>query len=419
MTDLFSLGLTYWPRRAGMGWWSSVDPGELQDDLATIADLGFDTLRLLLTWEEFQPGARQIGSRAMRSLEMALDAARSAGLQVVLTLFPVAAHDTLMLPDWANGASLIDELTGAGGLAPTLVVPAPGSAPVLYDGTYHVNQARDLFSYRPILAAQRYLIDEVVGYFGSHPAIWAWQLGEGLERIHRPASAEDVRAWYSTMADAVREHRTSGSILGVTSLRGLGMKVGPRPEELRDTCDLLGITADPPEPPGSPKRHTTFAAFAHAVAAGFAERPAIVTSLAMPTTEQRGGLWAAEQIYGRERQIFYADLEQHATFIETALNRLQADGAAGVWLAAYADHHTGRWREPPLDRAPRQRTLGIIDSQGRPKPAAEVVADFARRLRADDRRRASTLPGAIDPERYWHDPRQALKELWNDFESER
>jgi hypothetical protein len=414
----FSLGLTYWPRGSGYALWEHTDRAALRDELAHIADLGCNTLRVCLTWEEFQPAARQIGSRALRALEQLLDAAQDAGLGVVPVLFPVASAGVLALPAWANGASLLDELTGAGGLMPTLVVPVPGAA-VLYDGSYHSNQARDLFSYRPMLAAQRYQIDEVVGYFGAHPAIWAWQLGDGLERAHRPASAEAVAAWYAGMADAVRERRAAAKVLGVTMRRGLGLRAGPRPEQIVASCDLLGVSADPPEPPGEARRHTSYAAFLYALASGLAGRPAIVTALGMPTTGVRGGEWVSEQIFGRARPYFYADVEQQAGFLNAALERLYSAGAAGAWLAGYADYPAEQWARPPLDRTPRQRTLGLVDAQGREKPAAAAVREFAAQLRRDGGAIRDAALQGVDPERHWHDPARHMDELWAGFEGER
>jgi len=414
----FTLGITYRPRRSGFAWWQTVDPAELRDELAHIAYLGLDTIRLSLTWEEFQPGQRRIGSRAMGTLELALDAALSAKLRVVPLLFPVGMDGLLALPDWANGASVIDELTGIGGVGPTVTIQAIGSATVLSDQRYRTNQARDLFSYRPILAAQRYLIGEVVGYFGSHPAIWAWQIGEGLERARRPTSPEVVQAWYTTMANSIHQQRQDANILGVTTIRGLSLKAGPRPEQILASCNLLGVTADPPELPGEPRRHTTYAAFVHALTAGLAGTATIVTAIGLPTTEQRGGLWANESFYGRQHSVFYADDEQQATFFNTALDRLYQAGAAGVWLAAYADHHPEVWKMPPLDNSPRLRTLGIVHAQGHEKLAAGAVRDFAARLRKNNATIHIPQPAGIDAERYWHDPSRRIVELWNEFESE-
>ncbi|GAB4121427.1 MAG: hypothetical protein Fur005_33690 [Roseiflexaceae bacterium] len=410
----FSLGVTYLPRRSGYRWLEVPDRSELRDELAQIADIGCDTIRIALIWEAFQPSPERIGGRAMHALEQALDAAQIANLRVVPLLFPVALDGTLWLPAWANGPSLLDELSGTAGIGPTITIAAAQGPAVFVEGSYRANRARDLFSYRPTLRAQRFLIDQVVGYFGQHPAIWAWQLGEGLERVRRPASAEESRAWYQSMADQLRSRRPNAQVLGVTNLNNMSRKAGPRPEDLAASCDLLGVSGDPPEPVGPSNRHTTFISFCHAVAAGLAQRQVLVASLGMPTIEQRGGGWVNEQVYGRQRQIFYADQEQQATFLETAIDRLMRAGAAGVWLSSYADQPSERWSSAPFDLHPRTRTQGIIDGAGREKRAVVALRDLARR-RMDPP--TPQPPQTLDPERHWYNPSHSIRELWRGFEA--
>src|SRR5829696_6266393 len=212
----FSLGLTYWPRRTAFGWWQSYDRGATRDELAHVAALGCDTVRFCLRWEEFQPGPQRINSAALHALEHALDTAGEAGLRVVVALFPVALGGALQLPSWANGADPLDELLRGqrrGGV--TISTPPAGAPPLLYDGGYRSNKAGDLFSDTRVLEAQRYLIHELVGYFGPHPALYAWQLGEGLERVRAPDAAAAPREWFALMAEALRAAQPGAHVLGV------------------------------------------------------------------------------------------------------------------------------------------------------------------------------------------------------------
>lgn len=41
----FELGLNYWPRRRAMYMWRDLDLGEVNDDMAHIASMGFDVVR--------------------------------------------------------------------------------------------------------------------------------------------------------------------------------------------------------------------------------------------------------------------------------------------------------------------------------------------------------------------------------------
>ncbi|MBK9710749.1 MAG: hypothetical protein IPO81_05340 [Kouleothrix sp.] len=413
----FSLGLTYWPRRKALGWWRAFDRGEAREELVHVASLGCDTVRFCLRWEDFQPGARRINGTALRALEHALDAAQESGLGVVASLFPVAIGGALQVPGWANGVDVLDELRSAARLVGPTIVLRPNSGPLLlYDDSYHTNQTRDLFHTTPMLDAQRYFIREVVGYFRSHPALKTWQLGEGLERIHKPGSAQAVAEWFAAMGEALREQGAQAPLLGVASARGLTISAGPRPADIAEHCDLTGVAADPPERPerGRPA-HAAYVAYMHALTAALAGRPAIVTSLGLPTAPSGQSGWIDDSAYGRPLHAYRAEPEEQAAFIEEALDRLRSAGARGAWLAAYADYPQPLWQRPPLDRAIRERTLGVVDADGREKAAAGALRRFAAsRPTVVD----VAPPIAVDPERYWRDPKRSFEELWREFVAE-
>jgi hypothetical protein len=416
MAETFSLGLTYWPRRTAQRWWRAFDRGEAREELSHIAALGCDTVRFCLRWEDFQPAPQRVGSAALRALEQALDAAHESSLRVVAALFPVALDGSLQVPGWANRADMVADLQRTARFGPVLVVRPSAQPPLLYDDTYHPNQMRDPFDNAAMLDAQRYLVREVAGYFGSHPALWAWQLGEGLERAHRPGSAESTRAWYTTIGEALRAQHPAARLLGVASARGLTTRPGPRPEHLAETCDLLGVAADPPEPLADERAsHSAYVAYLHALTAGLAGRPALVTSMALPTAPDGRAGWIADTAYGRPTHTYLSDAEEQAAFVGTALERLRRGGARGAWLTTYADYPPELWRVPPFDRVTRARSAGIVDASGVEKPAAAALRAFAAA-------RHSVVEAAplleVDPERYWRDPRRGFAELWREFNTE-
>jgi hypothetical protein len=415
--ERMSLGLTYWPRRTGFGWWQAFDRAETREELAHVASLGCDTVRFCLRWEDFQPGARRLNSAALGSLEHALDAAQEAGLRVVAALFPVAIGGALQVPGWANGVDLLDELRSAARLVgPTIVLRPTGGPALLYDGGYHSNQTRDLFHEPSLLDAQRYLIHEIAGYFRSHPALAMWQLGEGLERVHKPGSAQAVAEWFAALAEALRAQDSNTGLLGVTSARGLTMSAGPRPADIAQSCNLLGVAADPPQlPQREQPLHMTYVAYLHALTAALGARPAIVTSLGLPTDLFGQPGWISDSAYGKPLRAYRAEPEEQTAFVEASLDRLRRAGAQGAWLATYADYPQPLWRMPPLDRAIRERTLGVVDAEGREKPAAAALRAFAAQR--------PTVVGVappidVDPERYWRDPKRSFEELWKEFNNE-
>ena len=416
-TQPFILGLTYWPRRSAFGWWRAFDRGETRDELAQVAALGCDTVRFCLRWEDFQPGPQRLSSAALHALEHALDAAQESGLGVVVALFPAAIGGALQAPRWVNNVDVLDELRSAARLVGPSIVLRPNSEPsLLYEDSYHANQTRDLFHATPILDAQRYLIREVVGYFRSHPALKMWQVGEGLERIRKPGSAQAAAEWFASMGDALREQDSKTPLLGVTSVRGLTTSAGPRPEDIAKSCNLVGVAADPPERfEQGQSVHTGYVAYMDALTAALAERSVIVTSLGLPTALNEQVGWINDTVYGRPQRAYRAELEEQAEFVETALDKLRSNGARGAWLAAYADYPQSLWRIPPLDRSIRERTLGIVDADGREKPAADALRHFAaQRPTIVD----VAPPIVVDRERYWRAPKASFEELLREFNSD-
>ena len=197
--------MTYRPRGGGVAWWGAADRGAVRDDAQQIAGFGLDTVRLRLHWESFQPAPQRVGGAAMRVLEQTLDALHANGLRVILGLLPVWEAGGLHLPRWASRpdpVALLRDLSRPAqarrnGAARSGAAPVLGAvrAQLIYESGYHLHPARDLFAEPELVAAQRYLVGEVCGYFGAHPAVAAWQLAEGWDLLRAPAPRRGSRAY--------------------------------------------------------------------------------------------------------------------------------------------------------------------------------------------------------------------------------
>jgi hypothetical protein len=465
--------VTYWPRRTGFRWWSAFDRGEARDELAHIAAMGFNSVRFCLRWEDFQVAPQRMNSATLRAFEQALDAAAEARLQVHVALFPVAIGGALHLPRWASRPDPVEELQRLARFGRPLVVQQAALPPIIYAWGYHDNEAPDLFDDQPTQKAQRYFIREAVSYFGGHPAIAGWQLGEGMERAHRPATASIVQSWYGAMSDAVRAERSKTQVLGVTSERGLLTPTGPRPEHLAATCDVAGISVGSTLPLSDQKPIDVDALlFRYALASSLAGARLAVVNLGQATASDNQSGWVADTRYGRAAHSYLANQEQQAAFLGAALEQLRNAGAQGVWLAAYADYAPDLWRTAPLDQSVRERMLGLVTSDGREKTAVQTVREFVSTLKGTGKReqgigeqdggrttndqRPTTNEGGreteggaiegketgkeestdneqrttdnkpqtndrldVDVERYWRDPQRECERLWREFMRER
>ena len=414
-TETWDLGLTYWPPRVGYRWWEAFDRGELRENLRQIAALGIRHVRICLTWETVQSAPRKLDSNVLRSFERVLDAAGELGMKLTVSLFPLAIGGSLFVPRWLANPDPLDDLLRLGRLdGPISQVDLPA---VVYEGAYRANRSRDFFRDPAAIGAQQYLLHEVVGYFGSHPAVQQWQLGEGLESAHPPTSDTAVAEWFATMVEAARNAYPAARLLGVTSAAGLLQQAGPRPEQIAAACDAVGVALDAPLPLSQFRSDSPDAIeFIYALAAGLAGKPVFALGLGLPTAPDNRPTSIGDAMYGRSITTVLASGQQQSEFLATTLSRLRNLGAPLVVLADFADYPHEAWRYAPLDRSFRSRTLGIIDRSGREKPAVEAIREQASAKRTIA---ANPLATTLDPERYWHDPARECQRLWLGFMRER
>jgi len=86
-TVRFSLGVNFWPRRSASKMWQRFDPGEIGEDFARTTELGLDTVRFFLRWDDFAPDADRLDPVMLERLETIVSLADGAGLRTVPTLF--------------------------------------------------------------------------------------------------------------------------------------------------------------------------------------------------------------------------------------------------------------------------------------------------------------------------------------------
>jgi len=195
----FSLGINYWPRRSAMHMWQRFDPGEIADDMARLADLGFDSVRFFLRWADFQPEPHRMDRTMLARLERVMELVGAAGLRAMPTLFCGHMSGVNWLPSWtldaARPAGRFRTITEAG--------ESPYGCGDLYSG--------------PLLQAQRLHAREAGAVLRGNPAVVAWDLGNEFSNVAEPASADDAREWSKRLSDDLQSmsgHPVTGGIHG-------------------------------------------------------------------------------------------------------------------------------------------------------------------------------------------------------------
>ena len=99
MTEPFTLGVNYWPRRKAMYWWSNFDAGEVREEFALMREIGLNMVRLFLLWDDWQPAPDQVSPECLRNLATVADIAADNGLKLNVTFF--TGH--MSGPNWSPG----------------------------------------------------------------------------------------------------------------------------------------------------------------------------------------------------------------------------------------------------------------------------------------------------------------------------
>lgn len=97
-----ALGVNYTPRAGWFHSWSDLDPSAVGEDLAQIADLGLDHVRIFPLWPLLQPNRTAISSAAVDDLLTVVDLAGQHGLDISVDLLQGHLSSYDFLPSWVS-----------------------------------------------------------------------------------------------------------------------------------------------------------------------------------------------------------------------------------------------------------------------------------------------------------------------------
>ncbi len=352
----FRLGINYWPARTAMGWWPAFERAEVEADFANIAAAGFDSLRLFLTWEHFQPAPNQISTPMVDRLVLTLELAQAAGLVVMPTLFTGHMSGVNWLPTWTLGGAESDPRFR-----------------VISDGRVVQPRLRNWYSDAPIVAAQAFLARELAAALAGHSALWAWDLGNENSNCVVPPTRSLARDWLRRVSDGLREG--DGSALVTIGLHMEDLEQDRRlgPAEAAEVCDFLTMHGYP----------------GYATWARGPTDEALLPFLAQITRWLGRGAEVVFSEFGvpthpagiqaRGGNVAIVDELTAASYVERALDAVHACGCLGAMLWCYSDYLPEIWDAPPLDAAVHERSFGQWRADGSPKPALASVRAFAQR----------------------------------------
>ena len=96
------LGANYTPRRGWFHSWGSFDPSPVREDLAQIAQLGLDHVRIFPLWPVLQPSRTLISPTAVDDVLRVVDLAGEEGLDISVDLLQGHLSSFDFLPAWIS-----------------------------------------------------------------------------------------------------------------------------------------------------------------------------------------------------------------------------------------------------------------------------------------------------------------------------
>ena len=365
--------------------WEEFDIGEVREDMKHIADMGFDVVRVFARTKDFLTTPRTVNAVMITRLVEVVRAAGDAGLVVVPTLIVLNMSGTIWWPDW------------------------------MLDGQGHPG---DVFSDPVMLRAQALLAQACAVALAANAAIRGFDLANEIDDAQLPMSREAGSVWASTLANSIRTVTPDAQIRIGAHLPSLTTDNNMRIDDLASVVDEDVMHAYP--------LYSDFARsfldpelvpFSCALTAGLsgAGRRPLMQEFGLCTAPQgSAGQTITDDFLGVPRSQYLASEDEQASYYQTVLERLLGTGAAGAYAWCYGDYDDRLFGRPPLAKAVRERTFGLVRKNGSEKPAADVFRRFSER-RIEGGLVAGSVPRVLDvsTDEYYRDPARHFGRLYS------
>ena len=172
-------GANYVPRRNWWYCWQDWNQRAVRDDLAAVAELGLDHVRIQCLWPVFQPGISDVSESVVANLDSLLDAADRAGLDVEVTVLNGWMSGLQYMPAW---------------IAP-LKLPRGG-------------HSGNMFTDREVIDAEKLLFMRLAKAVGGHSRFLGFDVGNELgvlQAISNHVTTDEADAWSTEILGYCKE----------------------------------------------------------------------------------------------------------------------------------------------------------------------------------------------------------------------
>lgn len=375
--------------------WRELDMGEVREDMAQIAGLGFDTVRVFTMARDFLPEPLTVAADMVANLLGVVRAASDAGLRVVPTLIVINMSGKFWWPEWMLDAQ-----------------GRPG----------------DLFSDPTILRTQSMLVETCARALAGESSIRAFDLANEIDDAQRPRTRDAGWLWASLLANTIRRVAPGTTIQIGAHLPSLTTENYMRVDDIGEVADEDLMHAYPLYYPGARSfLDPELVPFSCALTAGLSGRgrAPLMQEFGLCTAPQGSpGLTITDDFLGHALQQYLASEEEAAEYYDSVLRRLVEIGASGAYAWCYGDYDSRIFDRPPISTAIRERTFGLVRADRSEKPAAAVFRNFRKCRDIEARSRPplrAEVPRVLDvtADEYYSAPGEHFARLYAKWVAER
>jgi endo-1,4-beta-mannosidase len=362
MSQPFTLGVNYWPRRKAMYWWNDFDAGEVRDEFSLIRDLKLEMVRVFLLWDDWQPTPDTVSKDCLNHIVTVADIAADLGLKLDVTFFTGHMSGPNWSPQWLLDGKPLAK-------ARQLV-----SGNKIVDSGY-----RNMFADPVAIDAAKLQLSTVVNALYQHTGIGMWNLGNEPDLFAWPPTAAQGRAWVRDMVGLIKTidpvHPVTIGLHAANLVEDNGLRINDAFAEtdvaVMHTYPMYSKIARGPLDPD-------YVPFATALTSALCGKPTLMEEFGGCTALPGEPSYVKEWIsYGQPRTQFMASEEDLATYLETVLPKLVEVGSTGAMVWCFADYAEALWDRPPCLESWHERYFGLVRPDGSVKPHAEVMKRFA------------------------------------------
>jgi beta-galactosidase len=316
----FVIGINYMPRESACEMWEDWSESSIERDFKQMKELGLNTVRTFIFWNDFQPQPDSISLPAIEKFDKMLQIAQKYGLKLMPTFF--TGH-----------------MSGEH-----------------YDVPWHCD--RDIWEDPFMLKAQATLVRYFADRYADCDAVLCWDLANEHDTFAQPRSAYSGWLWTHLLYREMKSFDPTHPITVGTHITSL----------LKDKLRFDMIAADflctHPYPIYTPFiidpldtiRSTLFPAFSSKLAQCLGKRRVML------------------QEFGTSTEMTSEDMS--ARFYQSVLYSSLINESIGALAWCWADYTVPPGRKP-YTTTPHEFEFGITDYEGRPKKHAFVLKKFA------------------------------------------